>query len=277
MPRRKIVLQKHIRKAIEIAKQGGTKEHPYDQSTWGDIYDKECGTACCVWGHALLQAGLEPRGWGPGIDPGIDTYDEEDLPDYNEHDAYVCRVVRLMTCPSEDVLKVMSLVKKDGSLDLSGMDLSGLRLPEIDLCYSKAENTNFSNTNLRDARFIEARLSEANFRDADVRGADFRCAVLGAADFSRALTQDAEGLPDYLEPSVTLSPWAFGIGGHSVLHFEGVPEVAAVVTSKGEVTVWDVHRNIVVQDRFRDTAFARRLCEEKLKDLGYLLSPQDKK
>lgn len=58
----------HYRQAIEIARSGGTPDHPYEQWDWGS---PECGTPCCIHGHACLVAGEPVKPIGVPVTRGI--------------------------------------------------------------------------------------------------------------------------------------------------------------------------------------------------------------
>jgi hypothetical protein len=115
-----------LRQAIAIASEGGTPEHPYDQSKWGEA---GCGTPCCVWGHACLIAGLEPQ--SPTGAPPDDT-------------PYARMIAQLAGSSWPDVLRAMRQVRQDGSL--TDANLHGANLSVADL-----RGANLRGANLRDA------------------------------------------------------------------------------------------------------------------------------
>ena len=69
-----LVALDHVREAVRWAMRGGGKlngrERVYDQAGWSEpIYDGNavapCGTTCCVWGAAYLQATGKDTRKGP--------------------------------------------------------------------------------------------------------------------------------------------------------------------------------------------------------------------
>lgn len=101
----------HIKKAIKIAHAGGKwykfwgLKVRYEQSNW-------CGTSCCVWGHAMLLAGNEKILNSSKFNPHQITLEARN--DFAEIDDQHRALSRMMSCPSEEVLPVLSdLVKKN--------------------------------------------------------------------------------------------------------------------------------------------------------------------
>jgi hypothetical protein len=160
-----VITEAHIDQAITWAEAGGNGEHAYDQSSW-------CGTACCVLGFARLAAGVKEVNMGPRSGEIENTPRAE-------------TISRLMNCSSKDILRVMSTVQPDGTINLRGADLTGAVLRGAVLRGAVLTDANLTDANLRGAV-----LTDANLRGADLTGAVLRGAVLRGAVLTDAVLPD---------------------------------------------------------------------------------------
>lgn len=85
------------RAAIAARDGHPTDGHGYDQSSW-------CGTACCIWGHAVLAAGLP-----------LDEADDGPPDDWPHRD-----IAKALGCPDTTPEQVLSRARVGGKIDETG-------------------------------------------------------------------------------------------------------------------------------------------------------------
>ena len=161
-----VITEAHLDQAITWAEAGGNGEHAYDQSSW-------CGTACCVLGFARLAAGVKEVNMGPRSGEIENTPRAE-------------TISRLMSCSSKDILRVMSTVQPDGTINLHGADLTCANLTSANLRGAVLTDANLRGADLIGADLTGANLIGADLTDANLTGANLTSANLIGADLTGA-------------------------------------------------------------------------------------------